>query len=82
MPFDFNSDLNKQHEDLKTMHDIRKNGNGRKDNVVFSEEGMAALRAEGKRLEPVYVMSAEDTNEVEWEHYIAMKKDMSTRRPL
>ncbi len=74
--FDFNSDLNKQHEDFKTMHDIWKNGNGRKDNVVFSEEGMAALRAEGKRLEPVYVMSAEDTNEVEWEHYIAMKKDI------
>jgi hypothetical protein len=65
---------------LRSMHDVLDNENKQVDNIVISDEGMAALREKLKEVKPEveepigYELTIQDTNEVEWEHYIAMRE--------
>ena len=72
-------DVEKTNENLKSMKEVQPYAvNEQTDNVEISEEGMNALRENLKEVhpdveEPIgYELTIQDTNEVEWEHYIAM----------
>lgn len=53
--------------------------NEQADNVTISEEGMNALREKLKEIKPeeqeiiAYELTTQNTNEVEWEHYMTMR---------
>lgn len=76
-------DVERKNTNFKSMQDIPNYGNKRADSVVISDEGMKALREKLKERKPeveepeVYELTIQDTNEVEWEHYIAMGNDRS-----
>ena len=74
-------DVEKTNENLKSMKEVQPYAvNEQTDNVEISEEGMNALRENLKEVhpdveEPIgYELTIQDTNEVEWEHYIAMRE--------
>lgn len=73
-------DTEKKTTNLKSMHDILNYKNEQVDNLVISDEGMTALREKLKEVKPEveepvgYELTIQDTNEVEWEHYIAMRE--------
>lgn len=73
-------DAERKTTDLRSMHDVLGYENEQADNVVISDEGMKALREKLKEVKPEveepigYELTIQDTNEVEWEHYIAMRE--------
>lgn len=73
-------DRKRNSTDFKNMRDSQNGGNDRADDVVISDEGLKALRdklneIKPKTEEPVgYEVTIQDTNEVEWEHYTAMRE--------
>ena len=66
--------------DFRSTHDNFVYKNEQTDNVVISDEGMNALREKLKEIKPEveepigYELTIQDTNEVEWEHYTAMRE--------
>ena len=66
--------------DFRSTHDNFVYKNEQTDNVVISDEGMNALREKLKEIKPEveepigYELTIPDTNEVEWEHYTAMRE--------
>lgn len=73
-------DSERKTTDLRSMHDVLNYENRQVDNVKISEEGMRALREWLKEVKPEvedpvgYELTIQDTNEVEWEHYTAMRE--------
>lgn len=65
---------------FRSMHDNSDHKNEQVDNVLISDEGMKALREKLKEVKPEveepigYELTIQDTNEVEWEHYTAMRE--------
>ena len=73
-------DAERKTTDLRSMHDVLDYEIKQVDNVEISEEGMRALREKLKEIKPEveepigYELTIQDTNEVEWEHYTAMRE--------
>lgn len=74
------SDIEKEPAKFKSMQDVPDYGKAQAANVVISDEGMNALRRQLKEMKPDadevvgYELTIQDTNEVEWEHYNAMRE--------
>jgi hypothetical protein len=71
--------IKKANTDFKYMQDIIQSGNGQKDNIVISEEGMNALLEMQQERKPkvdeeAYKLTIQNTNELEMEHYFAMRE--------
>jgi hypothetical protein len=74
-----NQNIKKANTDFKIMQDIIQSGNGQIDNVVISEEGMNALLEMQQERKPqideeAYKLTIQNTNELEMEHYFAMRE--------
>lgn len=73
-------DMENKITNLKSMRETQQSVNKTAANVEISEEGMAALREKLKEVKPEveepvgYELTIQDTNEVEWEHYAAMRE--------
>lgn len=85
LTYDRNSNLFHQENNfakLKNMNEALKNKTNRAVNVEISEEGMAAFREKVQEMNPesvalsVYdeLITPEDTNEIEMEHFFAMRE--------
>ena len=76
-------DAERKTADLRSMHDVFGYEIKQADNVEISEEGMRALREKLEEIKPEveepvgYELTIQDTNEVEWEHYTAMREHSS-----
>lgn len=85
LTYDRNSNLlykEQKSVNLKSMNEVLKNRSGRAVNVEISEEGMTAFREKVQEMNPknaarnIYdeLITPEDTNEIEMEHFFAMRE--------
>ena len=77
-------EMERKSKDFRGMDDNVAYKNKQIDNVEISNEGRRALREKLREVKPKveepigYELTIQDTNEVEWEHYISMREYIDT----